>query len=99
MCGCHATDAACSLCNDLLARQCSGSDVLVRRDNERGGARESTRFAEPEMRPSISVAIAGLLCLSAYVSAQPNKQSYELQERCGKRAAEVFEREYGPVSN
>jgi len=51
------------------------------------------------MRPSISVAIAGLLCFSAYVSGQPNKQSYELQERCGKRAAEVFEREYGPVSN
>ena len=47
------------------------------------------------MRPSISVAIAGLLCFSAYVSAQPNKDLYELQERCGKRAAEVFEREYG----
>jgi len=51
------------------------------------------------MRPSISVAIAGLLCFSAYVSAQPNKQSYELEERCGKRAAEAFEREYGPVSD
>jgi hypothetical protein len=51
------------------------------------------------MRPSISVAIAGLFCFSAYVSGQPNKQSYELQERCGKRAAEVFEREYGPVSD
>jgi hypothetical protein len=51
------------------------------------------------MRSSISVAIAGLLCFSAYVSAQPNKQSYELQERCGKRAAEVFGREYGPVSD
>jgi hypothetical protein len=41
------------------------------------------------MRPSIRVAIAGLLCFSAYVSAQPNKQSYKLQERCGKHAAEV----------
>jgi hypothetical protein len=51
------------------------------------------------MRPSISVAIAGLLCFSAYVSAQPNKQSYELQERCGKRAAEVFDREYGSDKN
>ena len=51
------------------------------------------------MRPCISVAIAGLLCFSAYVSAEPNKQWYELQERCGKRAAEVFEREYGPVSD
>jgi hypothetical protein len=49
------------------------------------------------MRPSIRVAITGLLCFSAYVSAQPNKQSYELQERCAKRAAEVFEREYGLV--
>jgi hypothetical protein len=45
------------------------------------------------MRLSISVAIAGLLCFSTYVSAQPNK---ELQERCGKRAAEVFAREYSP---
>jgi hypothetical protein len=51
------------------------------------------------MRPSIRVAIAGLLCFSADVSAQSNKQSYELQQRCGKHVAEVFEREYGPVSN
>jgi hypothetical protein len=48
------------------------------------------------MRPSISVAIAGLVCFSTYVSAQPNKQLYELQERCGKRAAEVFKRKYSP---
>src|SRR5262245_56000785 len=45
------------------------------------------------MRLAISVAIAGLLCFSTYVSAQPNK---ELQERCGKRAAEAFAREYSP---
>jgi len=44
----------------------------------------------------ISVVIAGLLCFSSYVSAQPNKKLYELQERCGKRAAEVFAREYSP---
>jgi hypothetical protein len=43
-----------------------------------------------------SVAIAGLLCFSTYASAQPNKELYELQERCGKRAAEVFKREYSP---
>jgi len=49
------------------------------------------------MRASISVAIVGLLCFSPYVSAQPNKELYELQERCGKRAAEVFRREYGTV--
>jgi hypothetical protein len=46
------------------------------------------------MRPSISVAIAGLLCFSANAYAQPNKVLYELQERCSKRAAEVFRREY-----
>jgi hypothetical protein len=52
------------------------------------------------MRPSISVAIAGLIWLTTYVSAQPNKEVYQLQERCGKRAAEVFEREYGsPLLN
>ncbi len=48
------------------------------------------------MRPSISSAIAGLLCFSTHVSAQPNKQLYELQERCGRQAAEVFKRKYSP---
>jgi hypothetical protein len=48
------------------------------------------------MRPSISVAIAGLVCFSTYVSAQPNKQLSELQERCSRQAAEAFQREYGP---
>jgi hypothetical protein len=47
------------------------------------------------MRPSISSAIAGLVCFSTCVSAQPNRQLYELQERCGRQAAEVFQREYG----
>jgi hypothetical protein len=47
------------------------------------------------MKASISVAIAGLVWFSTYVSAQPNKVLYELQERCGKRAAEFFRREYG----
>src|SRR5262249_49770026 len=47
------------------------------------------------MKASISVAIVGLAWFSTYVSAQPNKDLYELQERCGKRAAKVFEREYG----
>jgi hypothetical protein len=44
------------------------------------------------MRPFIASAIAGLVCVSTYVSAQPNKQLREQQERCGKRAAEVFKR-------
>jgi hypothetical protein len=47
-----------------------------------------------KMRASITVAIAGLVWFSTYVSAQPNKELYELQERCGKRAAELFKREY-----
>jgi hypothetical protein len=51
------------------------------------------------MKASISVAIAGVLCFSSYVSALPKKEMYEIQERCGKRAAEVFQREYSPVSN
>ena len=29
------------------------------------------------------------------VSAEPDKLQYELQERCGRRATEVFEKEYG----
>jgi hypothetical protein len=49
------------------------------------------------MRASISAAIAGLVWLTTYASAQPNKEQYELRERCGKRAAEVFQREYTPV--
>ena len=48
------------------------------------------------MRSSISIAIAGLVWFSTYVSAQPNKVLYELQERCGKRAEELFRREYSP---
>jgi hypothetical protein len=45
----------------------------------------------------ITVAVAGLLCFSTNISAQPNKVLYELQERCGKRAEEFFRREYGPA--
>jgi hypothetical protein len=50
------------------------------------------------MRASISIAIAGLLYFTTNVSAQPNKELYQLQERCGKRAEEFFRREYGPGS-
>jgi hypothetical protein len=42
------------------------------------------------MRLAISGVIAGLLCFSTYVSAQQNKEKYELQERCGRLAAEVL---------
>jgi len=49
-----------------------------------------------KMRASFSVAIAGLLWFNTYGAAQPNKKLYELQERCDKRAADLFEREYRP---
>jgi hypothetical protein len=32
-------------------------------------------------------------------AAEPNKVEYELRERCGKRAAEVFKSEYTEVTN
>src|SRR5262245_37904464 len=50
------------------------------------------------MRASTSIAIAGLLCVSTQISAQPNKELYELRERCGKRAEELFRREYSSLS-
>ncbi len=47
----HVTDAVPSLGVDLDfgARHSSGSDVLVRRDNERGDAKESTRHYQGAM--------------------------------------------------
>ena len=46
---------------------------------------------------SLGLSIIALFCtVGSY--AEPNKDLYELQERCGKRAADVFKREYGPVS-
>ena len=39
------------------------------------------------------------VAFSTYVSAQPNKELYELQERCGKRAAEVFQRNRNKTIN
>jgi hypothetical protein len=41
------------------------------------------------------LASAGLFLFSASIcAAEPNKVLYELQERCGKRAAEVFEKDF-----
>ena len=51
------------------------------------------------MRASISVAIAGLAWFSTNACAQPNKKLYELQEQCGKRAAEVFALEYSSAAD
>lgn len=40
----------------------------------------------------------GLILFSvSFAGAQPNKDAYELQTRCGKQAADVFRREYIPV--
>jgi hypothetical protein len=35
----------------------------------------------------------------AAAQAEPNAVLYELQERCGKRAAEVFQRDWGKLAN
>ena len=44
--------------------------------------------------------LAALLLVGTASYAQPNKAQYELQERCGKRAAEVFAKEWDSgVSN
>lgn len=42
----------------------------------------------------IAIVAAGS-CLISAAHAQPDKVLYELQERCGKLAAEVFQREWG----
>jgi len=54
------------------------------------------------MRVRIFAGVASLLpfahtLVSAY--AEPNTVQYELQERCGKQAAEVFKTEYTAVQN
>ena len=38
--------------------------------------------------------IAGLLVFSNVVHAQTNRELYDLQDKCGRRAAEVFARDY-----
>lgn len=44
--------------------------------------------------PAILLLVGGLASLgSAYAAS--NKEEYELQERCGKRADEIFKREFG----
>jgi hypothetical protein len=40
-----------------------------------------------------ALAAAGL-CFVSIANAQPDKVLYELRERCGKRAAEVFQKEW-----
>jgi hypothetical protein len=44
--------------------------------------------------------LAALLLVAGNAHAQPNKEQYELQERCGKRAAEFFAKAWASeVSN
>jgi hypothetical protein len=47
------------------------------------------------MMDRVLVVAAALLLVATASFAQPNKEQYELQERCGKRAAEVFAKEWG----
>jgi len=49
-----------------------------------------------DRRTTVLVVAATLLLVGTAPYAQPTKEQYELQERCGKRAAEVFKREYRP---
>jgi hypothetical protein len=48
------------------------------------GRTKATVWWVVKMTAFISVAIAGLLYFTTYVSAQPSKELYELQERCDK---------------
>jgi hypothetical protein len=46
-------------------------------------------------RTCITFALAATMFGTAQASAEPNKEQYELQERCGRRAAEVFKNDHG----
>ena len=47
-----------------------------------------------------TTALVALLLFGTASQAQPNKEQYELQERCGKRAAEFFAKAWASeVSN
>jgi hypothetical protein len=47
------------------------------------------------MNRAICLAFALAVFAIPEASAEPNKEQYELQERCGKRSAEVFKSVYG----
>jgi hypothetical protein len=44
---------------------------------------------------TLSILIAGFLAAGGIAQGQTNKELYDLQDRCGKRAAEIFIRDYG----
>ena len=45
------------------------------------------------------IAIVLIFLGTSAASAQPNKDTYELQARCGKQAADAFAKDYVPVQN
>ncbi len=47
------------------------------------------------MMDRVLVVAAALLLVGTASFAQPNKEQYELQKRCGKQAAEVFAKRWG----
>src|SRR6266487_5817302 len=47
------------------------------------------------MMDRVLVVAAALLLVATASYAQPNKEQYELQKRCGKQAAEVFAKRWG----
>jgi hypothetical protein len=92
---------------DCMARQLGHGVALVRSN---GKARHDLGLASlprPSSREPFCAGVAlsviwfiiasGVWYSSGY--AEPNKVEYELQERCGKRGAEVFKNEYSSVSN
>jgi hypothetical protein len=51
--------------------------------------------------PKVAILTGAILAaaVSTTTYAQPNKEAYELHERCGRRAAEMFEKDFGPNPN
>ena len=45
------------------------------------------------------IAIAFVLLGASAANAEPNKDAYELQVRCGKQSADAFAKDYVPVEN
>jgi hypothetical protein len=45
---------------------------------------------------TVALSAAVLIGAACVAYAQPNKVQYELQERCGKRATELFEKDFPP---
>jgi hypothetical protein len=48
----------------------------------------------PRTAIALILTAAATISATTKASAEPNKEQYELQERCGKRAAEMFKSDY-----